>query len=120
MRVLRYATYLLRASLSLAAAGALTPTAASEMQATAPTQLAQGSTQIIIAPSAPPEPREEPPPPAPGTSMIWETGHWSWTDHDWVWVHGQYLVRPAPTATWLPGHWVEQPGGWSWVEGHWQ
>ena len=41
MRVIRYATYLLRASLGLAAAGALTPTAASEMPATAPTQLAQ-------------------------------------------------------------------------------
>jgi len=120
MRVLHYAAYLLRASLSLATAGAFTPAAAAEMRATAPAQLAQGSAQIIIAPSAPPPPREEPPPPAPGPSTIWETGHWSWNGHDWVWVHGQYLVRPAPTMNWVPGHWVEQLGGWSWVEGHWQ
>jgi hypothetical protein len=85
-----------------------------------------GPSTIVLAPQAPPAPREETPPPPsnPGSvTEVWETGHWAWNGSDWVWAHGQYVVRPASApqqAVWQPGHWVQQSNGWLWVEGHWQ
>ena len=86
----------------------------------------QAQAPVILAPSQPPPPRDEPPPPPPTTTttvQIWETGHWAWNGTDWVWAHGQYVVRPptvTTTAIWHPGHWIQQPNGWLWVEGHWE
>ncbi|MGB8839934.1 MAG: hypothetical protein WCC64_02585 [Aliidongia sp.] len=88
-----------------------------------------GQATVILAPNAPPPPRDEPPPPPPTvttsstTIQIWETGHWMWDGNDWVWMHGQYVARPATvssTASWQPGHWIQQPNGWEWIDGHWQ
>src|SRR5579875_1601579 len=47
-------------------------------------------------------------------------GHWSWQGSKYVWVHGTYIERPAPTANWMPGYWEEGAGGWIWTEGHWE
>jgi hypothetical protein len=83
---------------------------------------AQNST-IIIAPSAPPQPRLEavPPPPQNPQIMSWQAGHWAWSGSAWVWEEGHYVQAPQAAAVWEPGHWAEQSdGGYVWVDGHWR
>jgi len=86
-----------------------------------PVQYAQA---VIVAPSAPPPPQTEaipPPPSAASQPSYWQPGHWSWSQSGWVWIAGNYVTPPQPTAAWVPGQWVTQPGGgYVWVDGHWQ
>jgi hypothetical protein len=37
----------------------------------------------------------------------------------YVWIAGQYVQRPAPSANWVPGYWQQGPNGWIWTEGRW-
>jgi hypothetical protein len=75
---------------------------------------------VIIAPTAPPPPQVETIPPPPSATMVWQPGHWRYTDSRWDWVGGHYAARPQQTATWEPGHWAVQPnGGYSWIDGRW-
>jgi hypothetical protein len=82
------------------------------------------SSEVIIAPNAPPAPRVETIPAPPGTeaqTMYWRPGHWTWTGANWAWEPGTYVQRPQPTAVWEPGHWSPRSdGGYVWVDGHWQ
>src|SRR5258708_16585607 len=64
-----------------------------------------------VAPAPPPPPQAEVIPPSPGSTVVWEAGHWSWTGGTWVWVAGHYEQRPQPTAQWVPGHWAQNAGG---------
>lgn len=102
----------------------LTPSlAALAFAASLGTAAAQNST-VIIAPSAPPAPRVETIPPAPGTStqaLTWQAGRWMWNGTAWAWEAGHYVQSPQPTAVWEPGHWQPQSnGGYIWVDGHWR
>lgn len=68
---------------------------------------------------APPEPRVEAVPVAPGPRYVWTTGHWAWNGAAYVWVAGQYVERPRSEAMWVAGHWASRNGGWVWIDGHW-
>jgi hypothetical protein len=80
-----------------------------------------GQIAVLVAPYPPPPMRAEIPPPAPAADALWQGGHWQWKGMKYVWVAGNYLQRPAPTANWMPGYWdQDSSGGWVWTEGHWQ
>jgi hypothetical protein len=72
----------------------------------------------IIAPTAPPAPRVETPPP-PGPRMVWTPGHWAWEQDKYTWLGGKYVEPPREHAAWVAGHWVQRPNGWGWEEGRW-
>ena len=74
---------------------------------------------IVIAPTAPPAPQTEIPPPAPTPSYVWEAGHWAWNGLQYIWQPGKYVEKPTVSATFVSGHWEEHPNGWFWVQGHW-
>jgi hypothetical protein len=74
---------------------------------------------IVIAPTAPPAPQTEIPPPAPVPSYVWEAGHWAWNGLQYIWQSGKYVEKPTVSATFVSGHWEEHPNGWFWVQGHW-
>jgi hypothetical protein len=75
--------------------------------------------QIIIQ-TAPPAPRFERIPPAPGGRFAWIPGRWRWTGNSYVWVGGRYLPMAARYHAWVPGHWAGHAREWYWVPGHWQ
>lgn len=80
-----------------------------------------GHVAAAVAPFPPPPMRAEIPPPAPAADALWQGGHWNWNGMKYVWIAGNYLRRPTPTANWMPGYWEQDPsGGWLWTEGHWQ
>jgi WXXGXW repeat (2 copies) len=78
----------------------------------------------VVAPHAPPPPRVELAPPAPGgraEAVFWVPGRWHWDGREWVWRAGHYEERPFRRAEWVAGHWAERPNGsWVWVEGRWR
>jgi hypothetical protein len=72
---------------------------------------------------APPAPRVEVIPVAPGPAdvWVWRPGHWRWNGADYVWQRGHYARRIRAGADWIPGHWDATPSGhYVWVGGHWQ
>jgi len=76
---------------------------------------------VIVAPTAPPAPEVETPPPAPAPTAVWMPGHWNWSPERqvYVWSHGRYAEPPRARATWIPGRFTERPDGWVWQEGRW-
>jgi len=74
----------------------------------------------IYVPVAPPPPRREYRPVAPGPRAVWVPGYWRWTGHGHVWVGGVWRVPPRRYHEWVPGHWRHAPGGWVWIDGHWR
>jgi len=76
---------------------------------------------VVIAPTAPPPPQIETPPPAPGPTAVWMPGHWNWNTERqaYVWIDGRYGEPPRERAAWIPGHFIQGPAGWTWEEGHW-
>ena len=109
----------LAATASVLLAGAAILPAHAQVQVIAPAPVQ--SSEVIIAPNAPPPPRVETIPAPPAQTMLWRPGHWMWTGANWSWQQGEYVQRPEPTAVWEPGHWSQRPdGGYVWVDGHWQ
>jgi hypothetical protein len=53
-------------------------------------------------------------------SEIWRPGYWAMIHATFVWVPGQILSRPSPTAIWAPARWVHHTYGWSFEQGHWE
>jgi hypothetical protein len=80
---------------------------------------------VTAAPGPPPLPHSElvPPPPQGAGPVVWQPGHWLYTDNPanpWAWQPGQYVPPPPGQTTWIPGHWLQQPSGaWTWIDGHW-
>jgi len=73
---------------------------------------------VVVATEAPPPPREEVVPVAPGPGYVWVRGHWAWRDR-WVWAPGHWEQRRAG-RDFIPGHWQQRrDGSWFYVEGHW-
>jgi hypothetical protein len=68
---------------------------------------------------APPPPRVEVVPLAPGAAYAWVPGHWRWTGSRYVWVRGHYAIREAGWHHWVDGHWAVIAGRWAWIPGHW-
>lgn len=77
------------------------------------------STTVVVAPTAPPLPQAENPPPTPGPTYVWAAGHWWWDGTQYVWKPGSYVVPPTTVARWTPGYWQQGPDGWFWVPGNW-
>jgi hypothetical protein len=76
----------------------------------------------VVAPAAPPEPRYEAVPVAPGPAerYVWAAGHWRWDDRAWDWVPGRYVERPHRRAEWVEGRWTARGNTWVWVDGRWR
>ncbi|ACR32239.1 YXWGXW repeat-containing protein [Burkholderia glumae] len=67
---------------------------------------------VVVAPIAPPAPRDEVVPPA-RAGYVWDHGRWRWE-------HGAYVWQPVRVGYhWVPGHWVAHGPNWHWVPGHW-
>ena len=71
---------------------------------------------------APPPPRVEVVPPAPGPAerVVWVPGHWAWDGREYAWETGHYEERPGARAAYEPGHWEQSARGWTWVPGYWR
>ena len=89
------------------------------VQSAPPVQLAPPPQVVVVAPSAPPPPIVEARPIAPAPYYVWVPGHWGWANR-WVWVSGQWVARPRPSAVWVGGRWAKQGGGWVWIGGGWR
>ena len=69
---------------------------------------------------APPRPLVERRLARPGPRYVWTPGYHRWDGRAYVWVPGQWVLRPRPRAIWVPARWVHRPRGWVFVEGHWR
>jgi hypothetical protein len=74
----------------------------------------------VIVTRTPPAIRVETQTASPGARYVWTRGYWRWTGTDYVWVAGNWVVRPRPAAVWVEGQWQRRPGGWVFVAGHWE
>jgi len=88
-----------------------------------PETIAAPATQTYpgLAPIAPPPLQYEPPPLLENLrGSVWRPGYWSWNGSDYVWVSGEVMARPDPTAVWFPDHWAHHTYGWAFVAGNWE
>jgi len=76
------------------------------------------ATETVVT-EAPPPPPVEVVGAAPDSSQVWMPGVWEWHDR-WVWVPGQWVIRPHPKAVWVQGRWVQRRQGWIWIRGYWR
>ncbi len=76
------------------------PTVAHITVTVAPT----GAEHVVT--TAPPAPKVEKKPTAPGADHIWVSGHWKWDPG-------------AKTHVWVPGHWEKHKVHHTWVHAHW-
>lgn len=53
-------------------------------------------------------------------TQVWRPGHWSYQDQRFVWVPGEMLTRPSPTAVWSADRWERRAYGWVFLHGYWQ
>ncbi len=52
---------------------------------------------------------------------IWRPGYWSLTTGgEFVWIPGEVVPRPTPTATWSAPRWFQRAYGWTFEPGHWE
>ncbi len=71
----------------------------------------------VIIRDAPPEYREEAPPPA-RRGYVWDHGHYEWRHGHYVRVHGRY-IRERRGYEWVPGHWEHRDDRYYWNRGEW-
>ena len=67
---------------------------------------------------APPPPRVESMPPAPGEGYVWAPGYWNWSGNQYVWSEGRY-VQGRRGEHWVPDRWNEHEGRYRFERGHW-
>ena len=51
-------------------------------------------------------------PPVTETLLIWQPGHWDWTDGAYEWVPGSFVPREGHGELWMPGYWEKAEDGW--------
>jgi hypothetical protein len=75
-----------------------------------PTEQLQSAS--LVAPGPPPPPQSElVPPPSPGMGpVVWQPGHWRFSNNTWLWQPGQYVPPPPGQTTWIPGRWAQNAG----------
>ena len=76
--------------------------------------------RTVRAPAAPPQPRQEAPPPRPARAAVWAAGHWQWSGRAWVWVPGAWRIPPSRRHGWTPDRWVITGGGAVFAPGGWR
>jgi hypothetical protein len=75
---------------------------------------------MIDTTTPPPPPQAETMPIAPGPQYVWTRGYWSWGGNTWVWVRGNWVIRPRVGVVWVPGRWTWRRHGYVWVGGYWR
>ena len=70
------------------------------------------------APTGPPGPRVEAPPPSPAPDAVWLAGHWDWRGNAWVWQAGHW--EKSQGRFYIPGRYRQTPQGWVYEPGRWQ
>ncbi|MDE2029987.1 MAG: hypothetical protein KGI97_05410 [Alphaproteobacteria bacterium] len=84
-----------------------------------------------VADTAPVTPASvtQPPPQTPEETIpvienpqteIWRPGYWLPQDGQFIWIPGEVMHRPSPTAVWSPAHWMHHKYGWTLILGHWE
>lgn len=104
------------ASLFLTACGGSTPD-----DTYAEPQDSEATTAAIdLAPAAPPALSDEAKPVINTRTQVWRPGHWIYQDRRFVWVPGEIITRPSPTAVWSQDRWEHRQYGWAFISGYWQ
>ena len=83
----------------------------------------EGEAGAVVVEEAPPPPRIEVIPNAPGPEYIWVPGRWAWRvgPRRYAWLPGHYrVIRHPHHHAWVSGSWQHGPRGWFWVRGHWR
>jgi hypothetical protein len=83
----------------------------------APTTVAATTTADVIT-VAPPPPRVEVVPAAPGPDFIWISGLWVWGGGHYAWHPGHWTTARVGYV-WAPAHWARYGGGWRLEGGYW-
>ncbi|MBI1273204.1 MAG: hypothetical protein GC131_03855 [Alphaproteobacteria bacterium] len=75
-----------------------------------------------MAPTPPPMPQVEikPWPPTDPWLVAWRRGYWDWNGLDFIWVPGEYIPKPVPSAIWSGDRWEKRKFGWVFVPGTWE
>lgn len=68
---------------------------------------------------APPPLPEYDQPPCPGDGYLWTPGYWRWSEADYFWVPGTWVLPPAVGVLWTPGYWGWSEGAYVFHEGYW-
>ncbi len=73
---------------------------------------------VVAVSGPPPEPVQEPRPPAVRPRAVWVAGYWHWTGMQYTWIPGHWEAGP-PGARWRApryllrdGIYYYEPGGW--------
>ncbi len=72
----------------------------------------------IFVPGAPPPPRQEYIPMAPGPNHYWVRGYWNWSGYQWDWVPG-YWEYSEPGHIYVEPTYVIVNGRWEYRRGYW-
>jgi len=76
---------------------------------------------VRLAPSPPPKNiLEQKLIPTKPMKQIWREGHWDYDGRKFIWVKGEYILRPDPTASWVADRWEKHSYGWGFIPGHWK
>jgi hypothetical protein len=76
-------------------------------------------TPTVAVAEAPPAPPVESIGMAPGINYVWVRGYYTYNGSRYVWVPGNWQLRPRPNAIWVPGTWDQTDKGWVWIPGRW-
>ena len=69
---------------------------------------------------APPAPVVETPGPAPGPGYMWTPGYYNYTNGNYAWINGQWVIPPAHRHHYVEGRWVHHHHDYYFREGHWR
>jgi WXXGXW repeat (2 copies) len=67
----------------------------------------------------PPTARLEVVPASPGANYVWIAGRWGWSNNNFAWVPGSWVLPATGHSIWVPGLWESDGHGWFWSDGHW-
>jgi hypothetical protein len=72
----------------------------------------------VVAPYAPPPPRQETVLVAPDPGYVWAPGYWYWYGGSYVWIGGAW-VPPRPGYVYVGARWIHGYNGWAFSAGGW-
>lgn len=79
--------------------------------------------QDVAACPKPPERKAEviPKPPISEQVMLWQPGHWDYSNGNYIWAPGQWIPRGNRSGQWFDGYWTRDaaPSPCHWVPAHW-
>ena len=68
---------------------------------------------------APPELPVYEQPLCPGDGYLWTPGYWAYSDDDYYFVPGTWVMAPEAGLLWTPGYWGWRDNGYFFNEGYW-